>query len=86
MAAECDLALIPYEDEHSASIKQRLRGSKARSLAIMIGPEGGFEAEEVALAAEHGVLSATLGPRILRTETAGLAAAAVALYELGEME
>lgn len=86
MAAKCDLAMIPYEDEHSVSIKQRLSGSKARSLAIMIGPEGGFEAEEVAFAAQHGVLSATLGPRILRTETAGLAAAAVALYELGEME
>lgn len=86
LASKFDLAVIPYEEERSASLKSRLKGRKVGSLAIMIGPEGGFDAAEVALARENGILPATMGPRILRTETAGLVAASLALYELGEME
>ncbi|NLG27249.1 MAG: 16S rRNA (uracil(1498)-N(3))-methyltransferase [Chloroflexi bacterium] len=51
---------------------------------LLIGPEGGFTAEEVALAREAGVQPIAVGPRILRTETAGLAAAAALMYALGE--
>lgn len=86
MAAECSLAVIPYEDERKISLKECLRGKSAETLAIMIGPEGGFEEEEISLACRRGVLPATLGRRILRTETAGLVTAAIALYELGDME
>ncbi|MCH5188429.1 MAG: 16S rRNA (uracil(1498)-N(3))-methyltransferase [Oscillospiraceae bacterium] len=86
MAKEMDLAVIPYEDEHTTSIKECLRGRTAKTLALFIGPEGGFDEAEVALARENGLLAATLGPRILRTETAGLVAASICLYELGEME
>ncbi len=86
LAAEADLAVIPYEDEHKTPLRDCLRGKTARTLSIMIGPEGGFAEGEVALARERGILSATMGPRILRTETAGLVASAIALYELGEME
>lgn len=85
-AAHCDLAIIPYEDERKTTVKECLRGKSAGTLAIMIGPEGGFEEEEISLARSRGVLSATLGRRILRTETAGLVAASIALYELGDME
>ncbi len=86
LAAKADLAVIPYEDEHKTPLRDCLRGKTARTLSIMIGPEGGFAESEVALARERGVLAATMGPRILRTETAGLVASAIALYELGEME
>jgi len=55
------------------------------SVAVMIGPEGGFTEEEVALACEKGAVRVGLGPRILRTETAAMIACALVLYELGEM-
>jgi 16S rRNA (uracil1498-N3)-methyltransferase len=45
----------------------------------LIGPEGGFTPEEAAAAVEAGAVPATLGPRILRSETAAIAAAALAL-------
>lgn len=53
---------------------------------LFIGPEGGFTAEEVALAQEHGVRLVTLGPRILRAETAALVAATLVLAALGELD
>jgi 16S rRNA (uracil1498-N3)-methyltransferase len=55
-----------------------------RSLGILIGPEGGIDPEEIAALPECQPL--TLGPRILRTETAGLAAADALLALYGEME
>ena len=54
-------------------------------VSVFIGPEGGFDAEEVAFAKENGVLTATLGPRIFRTETAPLAALAILMYMTGNM-
>lgn len=55
-------------------------------VSVFIGPEGGFAPEEVEFAKENGVVTATLGPRILRTETAPLAALAVLMYITGNME
>lgn len=55
-------------------------------VSVFIGPEGGFDPEEVAFAKENGVITATLGPRILRTETAPLAALAILMYRTGNME
>jgi len=49
-------------------------------IEVFIGPEGGFTEEEVALARRYGVQPVTLGPRILRAETAGVIAAAQILY------
>ena len=49
---------------------------KSGQLSLLIGPEGGFTPEEIAFAVEAGVLPVSLGPRILRTETAGPAAIA----------
>ncbi len=57
----------------------------ASSVALVIGPEGGFTQEEMALAGEKGVVPIRLGPRVLRTETAAIVACALVLYELGEM-
>ena len=86
MASEADLALIPYEEEREVSLKKALSGKNPQTVAVMIGPEGGFEKEEICLAKENGIISVTLGKRILRTETAPLAVSAAILYELGEME
>ena len=51
-------------------------------MAVCIGPEGGWTPEEVQQAVAHGAHPVTLGELILRTETAGLVAAAIVLYEL----
>jgi 16S rRNA (uracil1498-N3)-methyltransferase len=48
---------------------------------VLIGPEGGFSEIEVNRALKQGVQTASLGPRILRTETAGLVASAIIMYE-----
>ena len=79
-----DCVLFPYENEEDRSLKAGLRSltSKPKNLAIIIGPEGGFSDREAALLKEKGALRVTLGKTILRTETAGLAAIAMVLYEL----
>jgi 16S rRNA (uracil1498-N3)-methyltransferase len=59
-------------------------GSERNSTALAIGPEGGFDPEELQLATRSGFVPIALGPRILRTETAGLAAAAAWLALNGE--
>jgi len=71
----------------TVSLHDALRGMERPdpSLALLIGPEGGFTDEEVALARDKGALAVGLGPRILRTETAAVVASALILYELGEM-
>ena len=57
-----------------------------KSVALLIGPEGGFTKQEVTLAADAGAVAFSLGPRILRTETASIVAAALILYESGRTE
>lgn len=82
------LALIPWEGETAFSLKWMLRpeaGERPFSVSLFIGPEGGFSADEVALADRYGVRAITLGPRILRAETAGLVAASAILYDLGDL-
>ena len=83
---EYDLAIMPYEKEASIGLKQALRGkTNIRSIGIFIGPEGGFTDQEVLIAQESKILPVTLGPRILRTETAGFVCLSIAMYELGDM-
>ncbi|MBQ7873544.1 MAG: 16S rRNA (uracil(1498)-N(3))-methyltransferase [Oscillospiraceae bacterium] len=57
-----------------------------KTIAMMVGSEGGFSDDEAEFAAEHGALIASLGPRILRCETAPVAALAAIMYAAGEME
>jgi 16S rRNA (uracil1498-N3)-methyltransferase len=57
----------------------------ARDVLVVIGPEGGFAADEVARAEAAGARTISLGRRILRTETAGLVVLAAALYAVGEL-
>lgn len=77
-------ALFFYE-EGEASLKQALKSAGDR-LFLFVGPEGGFDPQEAALARELGAKVLTLGRRILRTETAALAALSAILYERGDME
>ena len=82
-ASEHELMLVPYEEERSMSLKTALRAhSEVKDIGMLIGPEGGLEQAEVDALAEKGGISVTLGSRILRTETAGMAALAMLLYEL----
>lgn len=73
-AAEMDVFLVPYENENGmAATKEALSRIKAGAkIGVLIGPEGGFEEKEVALAMEAGGLPISLGARILRTETAAI--------------
>jgi 16S rRNA (uracil1498-N3)-methyltransferase len=77
--------LIPWEDEHSLSLRSALSVHPNERYAVLIGPEGGFSAEEVSQAQNAGFLSVTLGPRILRMETAAMTVVALILYDQGEM-
>ncbi|GAC1616833.1 MAG: 16S rRNA (uracil(1498)-N(3))-methyltransferase [Ktedonobacteraceae bacterium] len=78
------LALIPWEEEHGQSLRDALRAfnRQEKTVLLFIGPEGGLTLDEVKLAQRHGVQSVTLGQRILRAETAALAAVASVMYEL----
>lgn len=84
MAQKLDVRLIPYElAEGMEQARAVVRAIKSgQSVGIFIGPEGGFEQSEVEEAVEMGVTPITLGRRILRTETAGLAVLAILMFEL----
>lgn len=84
MAEELDVTLLPYELAGGMEVtREVIRQIKCgQSVGIFIGPEGGFEPEEVDAAVSMGAKVITLGRRILRTETAGLATLAVLMFEL----
>jgi 16S rRNA (uracil1498-N3)-methyltransferase len=85
--------VLPWEDDRdrAPSLGAALRllrepaegGVSVPELSIFIGPEGGFSPEEVGQSRQHGALVVSLGPRVLRTETAAIAALAVAQDVLG---
>jgi 16S rRNA (uracil1498-N3)-methyltransferase len=80
-----DLVIFLYENEEDFSIKEALNSAKGKNIALVVGPEGGFSDVEASLLEEFGCVSTTLGPRILRTETAGLACISIIQYELGDI-
>jgi len=79
------ISLIPWEEELSASIRTALQGIGGRSVDLFIGPEGGFEEQEVAYACSRGITPVTMGGRILRSETAAIVAVTAVLYESGHL-
>jgi len=84
--ASYDLVLVPWEDEESQGLKETLESNlEAGRIMIIIGPEGGFSLEEIEQVKMAGAQSVTLGPRILRTETAGIATLSMVLYQLGDL-
>ena len=85
-AKRLDVLLIPYElAEGMKETKQVIEEIKrGQSIGIFIGPEGGFETQEVEDAIANGARAITLGKRILRTETAGLTTLSILMYHLEE--
>ena len=81
MAKDLDLLLVPYEnkDGMKSTVQALEKLQNCRSVGILIGSEGGFEESEVALAKEVGGEIISLGKRILRTETAALAAVSMCM-------
>lgn len=78
------LNLMPYECESEGKLKDTLTSFNGKNINVLIGPEGGFEESEVTLARESGTSTVTLGPRILRTETAPLAVISAIMYACGD--
>ncbi len=77
-----DTVLAAYENEQTVSLKSALRARCGLRIAVVIGPEGGFSEQEIETLLKKGARSVSLGTRILRTETAGMATAAQILYEV----
>ncbi len=94
-ASRGGLTIVPWEEagskepgkEESNGLRSLLKAAKPIpfSINLFIGPEGGFTPQEIEQGQRYGAIPVTLGPRILRAETAGLVAAAAILYELGDM-
>ncbi|MBK5253668.1 MAG: 16S rRNA (uracil(1498)-N(3))-methyltransferase [Peptostreptococcaceae bacterium] len=78
---EYDLVVFPYENENNRTIKDLLSENNPKSVAVIIGPEGGFSDNEAKSLIDNGILGVSLGKTILRTETAGPTAIAMIMYE-----
>ena len=85
-AAACDLPLFPYENEQQLSIRAAIGSADYRTVSIVTGPEGGFSPGEVLLAQQYQMKICTLGPRILRCETAPLCALSSVLFACGALD
>jgi 16S rRNA (uracil1498-N3)-methyltransferase len=89
-AAAADLALLLWEGSAQEQAPASLRAAPGHtpvppaSVAVLSGPEGGIAPQELTIATQHGIMPISLGPRILRAETAPIAAAAIIFYEFGE--
>ncbi len=82
------LRILLWELAERVGLKEFLKGSKgerAGGVALLIGPEGGLTAEEVKMAEDKGFVAVSLGRRVLRAETAALAALSLIQYELGDL-
>ena len=81
-----DVRIVLWEEEQTLSLKKLLAGFEGpESVAIIVGPEGGLTREEVSLATRCGFISVSLGSRILRTETAGMAILAILQFYWGDL-
>jgi len=86
-AAGADLGLFLWEKENQMGLSRRLNAAPgAKTYAIVTGPEGGFAPEEWAGAHEAGLHSVSIGPRILRCETAPVAALCAIMYHTGNFD
>lgn len=83
----CEAETPIFFFEHAEyPLREIMKKREGGTISMMVGSEGGFSDEEAAFAAEHGALIASLGPRILRCETAPVAALSAIMYAAGEME
>lgn len=77
--------IVPFENEKTTTIKEVINKT-INEYAIVIGPEGGFDDNEIEALYKIGAHIVTLGPRILRTETAGLVVSAIILHEMDDLK
>lgn len=84
MVKDFDMKIIPYENFKDMEETVRVLNDveKKEKIAIFIGPEGGFAPEEIEMAMQNGIQPISLGKRILRTETAGMAILSVLMFRL----
>ncbi|MEG6585818.1 16S rRNA (uracil(1498)-N(3))-methyltransferase [Dendrosporobacter sp. 1207_IL3150] len=82
---EKTVVIMLYEGIAQQGLKNLLAECHAKEYLILIGPEGGFSSDEVKLCEQHKVHTVSIGPRILRTETASLAAVSIVLYDKGDL-
>ena len=80
--SDFDLVVFPYEEARDNTLKSIIKNFNGEKIAVIIGPEGGFSPDEVKSLTDFGIVPVTLGNRILRTETAGIATIFNILYEL----
>lgn len=85
-AANKAFSAFLYENEQQTTFRGRIGQSSFATAAIMTGPEGGFSAAEVQIAQQAGMHICTLGPRILRCETAPLCALSALMFACGELD
>ncbi len=83
-AAGCEVKMLLYEGRAAWTMNEMLARQKPASVALFIGPEGGFTDQEVAEAREQGIVPVCLGPRMLRTETAAIAAVTAVQFAVGD--
>ena len=81
----CDVKIVFWEKESETENRASMPTNGADKVFVMIGPEGGFARDEVARARQAGFLAVGMGPRILRAETATLAAAVLVQFVFGDM-
>lgn len=84
-ASGADLKLMLFEGDAPWSLREGIAGERPDRVALLVGPEGGFDPLEVEDARQIGFLPVSAGPRILRTETAAIAVAAAVQYALGDL-
>ncbi len=84
-ASKAEFAALFYENEHTRSLRNAVEAKRFSTAALMTGPEGGLTEEEVRKAHEAGMDVCSLGPRILRCETAPLCALSAVLYAADEL-
>jgi 16S rRNA (uracil1498-N3)-methyltransferase len=83
--AAAEVRIICHAGEEHWTLREALGSRPLRRVCILVGPEGGFSAGEVATAREAGFLPVTLGPRLLRTETAAIAATTMVQTLAGDL-
>jgi len=81
---EDDMLLVAWE-QAAEPLYDKLRNKRPQGITFLIGPEGGLAGEEVAMARDVGFQTVSLGPRILRSETAGIAVASILQYLFGDL-
>lgn len=80
-----ELGLLAYESSENYTLRDILVNSKTKNIKIIIGPEGGFDKDEISSLEDKGFNTISLGKRILRTETAPITMLSILQYEIGDI-